>query len=168
MSEWYLLQTKPQLERSVCNRLRASGADVLLPLLRKSVSRQGKLVSSVRPLFPSYLFVLPKEGCDQITLQFLPGVRGLVRFGTEPAPVPRSVIEELQWRCAQGPIDLPSEPLRSGVRVRVTQGPFSEFEGIFEHYLSGRERVAILLSVLGAATVRLVVPAAYAQRSAGP
>jgi transcription antitermination factor NusG len=132
------------------------------------VNRRGRLVSSVRPLFPSYLFVLPKEGCDQITLQFLPGVRGLVRFGVEPAPVPCSVIEELLWRCAKGPIELQSEPLTNGIPVRVTQGPFSEFEGIFEHYLSGRERVAILLSVLGAATVRLVVPAAYAERSTRP
>ncbi len=163
VSEWYLLQTKAQLEHSVSQRLKALGVDVLLPLLRRHVHRWGRLVTSVGPLFPRYLFILPKEGYRQDTIEFLPGVRGLVRFGDEPAPVPPSIIGELQRRCAGGPIELPLEPLRRGMSVRVTHGPFSKFEGIFERYLSGTERVAILLSVLGAATVRLLLPAAYAE-----
>jgi transcriptional antiterminator RfaH len=157
MTEWYLVHTKAQLERSVLERLNASGMSALLPLLKRRVHRRDRLVSSVGPLFPCYLFVLPRDPQDQNAIDFLPGVRGLVRFGSEPSPVPSSIIEELQQRCAAGPVELPSRPLKAGGSVRVTYGPFRNFEGIFERHLSGTERVAILFSALEGA-VRMVLP----------
>jgi transcription antitermination factor NusG len=42
--------------------------------------------------------------------------------------------------------------------VTVIDGPLREFEGIFERYLSGTERVAILFSMMGAGA-RAVMPA---------
>jgi len=47
----------------------------------------------------------------------------------------------------------------SGDKVRVVEGPFRGFEAIFERYLSGAERVAILLSTIEASGVRMVLPA---------
>src|ERR1700719_2961264 len=146
LAEWYLVHTKAQLERSVHERLKVSGMDALLPLLEKRVRRWGRLVKSVGPLFPCYLFVLPRDRQDQNAIDLLPGVRGLVRFGGELSPVPHLIIEELKQRCAAGPVELPSKPLKIGGPVRVTHGPFRNFEGIFERHLSGTERVAILFS----------------------
>ena len=157
MSEWFLVYTKAQLERSVLERLKLAGMDALLPLLKRRVRRWDRLVSSVGPLFPCYLFVLPRDRQERSAIEFLPGVRGLVRFGSEPSPVPRSIIEELKQRCAAGPLELPSKPFKMGGPVRVTHGPFRNFEGIFERHLSGTERVAILFSALQGA-VRVVLP----------
>jgi transcription antitermination factor NusG len=157
MGEWYLVHTRAQLERRVHERLKSSGMDALLPLLKKRVRRWDRLVSSVGPLFPCYLLVLPRDQQDRSAIEFLPGVRGLVRFGSEPSPVPRLIVEELKERCAAGPVELPPKPLKMGVPVRVTHGPFRNFEGIFERHLSGTERVAILLSALQGA-VRMVLP----------
>jgi transcription antitermination factor NusG len=72
--------------------------------------------------------------------------------------VPGWVINELKERCARGPIELPTSALSAGEHVRVTEGAFRDFEGIFERYLSGKERVAILLSAIGGG-VRAVLPA---------
>jgi transcriptional antiterminator RfaH len=157
MSEWYLVHTKAQLERSVAERLKAAGTGAILPLLKKPIRRHDKLVNSVAPLFPCYLFALPRSRHEMGAMEFLPGVRGLVRFGCEPSPVPRPVIEELMQRCAAGPIELPSKPFKKGGAVRVTHGPFRNFEGIFERHLSGNERVAILFSAVQGA-VRMVLP----------
>ena len=41
--------------------------------------------------------------------------------------------------------------------MRVTHGPFRNFQGIFERHLSGTERVAILFSAMQGA-VRMVLP----------
>jgi transcription antitermination factor NusG len=35
-----------------------------------------------------------------------------------------------------------------GQSVRIVEGPFRQFEGIFERHYSGTERVAILLSAI--------------------
>src|ERR1700730_18455152 len=99
MSEWYLVHTRAQLERSVHERLKVLGMDALLPLLKRRVRRWDRLVSSVGPLFPCYVFVLPRDRQDRSAIELLPGVRGLVRFGSEPSPVPRLIIEELKQRC---------------------------------------------------------------------
>ena len=158
MSEWFLVHTKAQLERSVLERFKVSGMDALLPLLKRRVRRWDRLVSSVGPLFPCYLFALPRDRQERSAIEFLPGVRGLVRFGSEPSPVPRSIIEELRQRCAAGPVELPPKPFKMGGPVRVTHGPFRNFEGIFERHLSGTERVAILFSALQGGAVRVVLP----------
>jgi transcriptional antiterminator RfaH len=157
MAEWYLLHTKAQLERGVHERLKVSGMDALLPLLKRRIRRWDSLVSSIGPLFPCYLFVRPRDQQDRSAIESLPGVRGLVRFGNEPSPVPPLIIEELKQRCAAGPVELPSKPLTMGGPVRVTHGPFRNFEGIFERHLSGTERVAILFSALQG-SVRMVLP----------
>jgi transcriptional antiterminator RfaH len=157
MSDWYLVHTKAQVERSVHGRLNVLGIDALLPLLKKPVRRWDRVVSSVGPLFPCYLFVFLKDLQDRSAIEFLPGARGLVRFGREPSPIPSPVIEELKKRCAAGPVELPSKPLKIGGQVRVTHGPFRNFQGIFERHLSGTERVAILFSAMQGA-VRMVLP----------
>ena len=42
MSDWYLVHTKAQLERSVHGRLKVLGMDALLPLLKKPVRRRDR------------------------------------------------------------------------------------------------------------------------------
>ena len=53
MAEWYLVHTKAQLERSVHNRLKGSGMDTQLPLLRRRIRRWDGFVSAVGSLFPA-------------------------------------------------------------------------------------------------------------------
>jgi transcription antitermination factor NusG len=74
------------------------------------------------------------------------------------------IIGDLKARCARGPIEIPKRELLTGEPVRVLGGPFREFEGIFERKLSGPERVAILLSALGAGA-RVVLPASMIEKA---
>jgi transcriptional antiterminator RfaH len=109
-------------------------------------------------LFPGYLFALLNIDCEYSRLRYTRGVREIVCFGGQAAVVPEWIIAELKQRCADGPLELPNRQLVAGERVRVIDGSFNEFEGIFERRLSGPERVAILLSVMGAGA-RAVLPA---------
>lgn len=155
---WYLLHTKAGEERKVKAEISRFAADVLLPLMKVSVRRWSKMAETVAPLFPCYLFVLFDPVRDYPLVRFRRGVRDLVRFGLHPALVPDWIIEGLKQRCAHGPVELPQRRLSAGESVKVLDGPLRELEGIFEQYLSGVERVAILLTLMGGA--RVVLPAA--------
>jgi transcriptional antiterminator RfaH len=156
--EWRLLWTKAGEERAVRDRLALAAVEVVLPMLKVRVRRWGRMVESTAPLFPCYLFVRMSLGRDLACVRYARGVRDLVRFGAEPALAPDSMVAELKRRCAGGPLELPRRMLHAGERVRVIEGPLLGLEGVFDRYLSGAERVGLLMSAIGAAT-RVVMPA---------
>jgi len=139
-------------------------ADVLLPLVKVRVRRCNRMVASVAPLFPCYMFALLDFERESARLRYTRGLREIVRFGDVPAVVPDWIIGELKQRCAYGPLELPRRRLLPHESVRVAEGPLRDLEGIFEDYLSGSERVVLLLSLMGGARALLpgdmVVPAA--------
>jgi len=163
---WYLLRTKAGQERRAAAQLRriADEREVLLPLMKTQVRRSGGMVELVTPLFPCYLFARLDVQREWTNLYFARGLREVVRFGDEPAVVPEWAIGELKQRCANGPVELPRPALLPGKSVKVVEGRLLELEGIFERYLSGSKRVAILLSLMGGTRAllpaRMVVPVA--------
>ena len=62
-------------------------------------------------------------------------------------------------------VEIREDPFDSGQAVRVVDGPFRGFEAIFERYLSGAERVAILLSTIENTGPRVVLPASALVKS---
>ena len=145
------------------NQLSRLASEVLLPLAWRRIRRWGKKVDSVGPLFPGYLFARFNFERDYSQVRYARGVRELICFGPQPAIVPEWIINQLKARCASGPVELFERALVPAERVMVIDGPFREFEGMFERYTSGQERVAILLSAMriGARVIlpaRLVVP----------
>jgi len=159
--DWYLVRTKPGKERWVHDQLAALLPAVFLPLLEAKTPRWGKMAWSITPLFPCYVFAQFELQARYFDVRYLPGVQGLVSAGHDPLAVPVAVIDEIRRRVdAKGVVKLEERPFGSGERVRVVEGPFRGFEAIFERYLSGAERVAILLSTLEANALRVVLPAA--------
>jgi transcriptional antiterminator RfaH len=163
---WHLLRTKAGEERRARDQVSRLSAEVLLPLVHVQVRRWGRITESVAALFPGYMFALFDIEREYSLLRYTRGVRQIVCFGEEAAVVPQWIIDELKLRCANGPLELPERRLVPGERVIVTDGPFRQFEGIFERHHSGPERVAILLSVMGASR-RTVVPARMVAPLAG-
>jgi transcriptional antiterminator RfaH len=157
-TQWFLLRTNAGRERVALNQVTQVAAEVLLPLIQLNVRRWGKLVKSVGPLFPGYLFAKFDFECHYANVRYARGIRGLVSFGTEPAVVPDWIINQLRQRCASGPVEVPRRILTRPEQVTVIGGLFSTFEGIFDRYISGRERVVILLSAMHGGA-RVILPA---------
>jgi transcriptional antiterminator RfaH len=89
----------------------------------------------------------------RITLQWhaarwCPGVVRLVMDGLQPAKVPDAVIEEIRGRERNGAVELPKRRLQYGDRVKILAGPFRGHLAMYAG-LSGPERVAVLLQILG-------------------
>jgi len=86
----------------------------------------------------------------QNVFQYLPCSMGLVWLGGEPAVVPDAVVHTLQTRIAEiwDAGGLKCSDLVPGQRVVIQDGVFEGYEGIFDAYLSGNDRVHILLKML--------------------
>jgi len=156
--EWYLVRTKPGKERWVFDQLSTMLSEVFLPMLEARTPRWGKLAWSLMPLFPSYVFARFDLQARYFNIKYMLGVHGIVSAGCDPLVVPTAVIEEIKRRAVNGVVRIEPGAFVNGESVRVVEGPFRGFEAIFERYLSGAERVAILLSAVEANGLRIVLP----------
>jgi transcriptional antiterminator RfaH len=163
--EWYLVRTKPGKERWVQDQLIAILPEVFLPLLEARTPRWGKLAWSIVPLFPCYIFAQFDLNQRYFDVKYMPGVQGIVSAGSDPLAVPIQVVEEIKRRGVDGVVKIEPREFDNGERVRVVDGPFRGFEAIFERYLSGAERVAILLSAVEANGLRVVLSSSAVVKS---
>jgi len=146
---WYILQSKPRKEEFLCDQLLAHRFDAFCPHIR--VQPVNPRARKVKPYFPGYVFVhTDLKQSNLSTLQWMPGARGFVAFGGEPAYVPENLIGAIRKRVdrinARGG-KLP-EGIKTGETVTIRDGPFTGYEAIFDTHLSGIARVRVLLKVL--------------------
>ena len=139
----------------MAEQLRQRRYDAFLPTARAYAANPR--AARERPHFPCYLFVkLDLNIADADAIQWLPGLRSMVRFGGQPATVPDNFVFELKRRMAQvrAAGGLVFEALESGTLVKITAGPFAGYEAIFDSRLDDSGRVRILLEWIGQAQRR--------------
>ena len=150
---WYCARTKPKHEHIAAGNLQSYlGLEVFNPRLRiERVTRRG-LVRRVEPLFPCYVFVRA-FGSAMNEIRYVAGVSTLVHFGHQIPTVPDLVIEELR-QCFQEDEFLPVEDrIDPGAEVSVADGAFRGFQAIVLRAIPARQRVQILLDILGRQTL---------------
>jgi transcriptional antiterminator RfaH len=154
---WYLVYAKPREESVAKTNLERQHYETYLPLMRQVRKRLGRRVTVVAPMFPRYLFIHLDETTDNWgPIRSTLGVVSLVRFGMKPAQVPDSLITTLRAREDETGIQVVSaDEFKPGARVRLTEGGFAGYEGIFQAK-SGRDRVVVLLDILGRPTPTIV------------
>ena len=148
---WHVVQLHCHAETKAQLHLGRQGFVTYLPryLKRRRHARRTETVAA--PLYPGYLFVNFDPAVHRWrSIHSTVGVTRLVCNGEAPAAIDRAVIDALQAReDARGFITLDSRPrFAAGDRVRVSEGVFCDCLGLFEG-MSDRERVAILLDLLG-------------------
>ncbi len=148
---WLLLRTKPKQERAVSAALEGRGIEAYCPRVLEPRTHRRAPVGPV-PLFPSYVFAYGAARDHFRTIHFCAGAAGIVRFGDYLAAVEEEFIGELRRRSAEtGHLvfrDVRVAP-RAGSRVRIASGPLLGYEGLVERYLPARDRVRILLLLVG-------------------
>lgn len=156
---WYLLRTKTGKERWVRDQLTNAVPEAFLPMLKSKAPRWGRLATSIAPLFPCYVFARFDLQQQYFDVKYMSGVRAIVSAGNDPLAVPAAIVSEIRRRGIDDVIEIPDKPFGTGERVVVVEGPFRGFEAIFQRYLSGAERVAILLSAVESGGLRVVLSA---------
>ncbi|MCE7939376.1 MAG: hypothetical protein DYG90_12505 [Chloroflexi bacterium CFX6] len=149
MKHWHALYTKPRMEARVADTLEARGIEVFAPLVLYH-GKRGTLLD--KPLFPRYVLArFDWEHDGRAGVQWTPGLTRVVSFDGRPAWLEDAEVAYLRSRLAELDGDT-FVRIKPGQRVRVKHGPFRDFEAVFDGYLNGAARVAILLDILGRRT----------------
>lgn len=148
MERWYLIHTKPRVEKRVAIFLEQKAIPVYLPELTQKNS-QGLMRK--KAFFPGYLFAaLDLSNADSSLWKWTPGLRYIVKYGDVPVPVPDEIImlvvQKLQTMEALA--QKPSLQFKPGDIVRIKSGPFEDLLAIFEGSTNPTTRVRVLLSTL--------------------
>jgi transcriptional antiterminator RfaH len=155
---WYAILTKPRCESVAAGHLSNKGIKHFYPkLLLPTPTRRG---NQIVPLFPSYLFVHTDVFSSEFyQILWCRGVKRFVSFGDVPAVVDNDTVD-LLIRSADGDGLIPARPkLKFGDQVTVADGPFKGILGIIQDPPDSRNRVRILMGILGRG-VEVEMPAA--------
>jgi len=156
---WYVVHAysgfELQVKRSLEDRIKLQGiqekfGEILVPTEEVVEIRSGQKRKSERKFFPGY--VLVRMEMDEETwhlVRHIPRVLGFIG-GTsgQPAPISDKEADNILMRIQEG-VDKPKPKVlfEAGEVIRVTEGPFADFNGVVEevNYDKNRLRVAVLI-----------------------
>ena len=145
---WFAVRTRPRREELAQLHLERQGFHTYLPKIRKSAPAKRAAEIGLAPFFPSYIFVnLDVERDAWRPINSTIGVSQIVRFGAAPTPLPRGLIEQLQYASDEWGVPGFQDDLQKGDAVTLVGGAFDSLKGIFEG-ASDQERVQILLTMM--------------------
>lgn len=156
---WYVVHVysgfENQVVRSMRERIKLHGmedkfGEILVPTEEVVEMRAGQKRKSDRKFFPGY--VLVQMEMDDNTWHLVKDVPKVMGFigGTSnrPAPISEKEAEKILQRVQEG-VEKPKPKVlfEPGEVVRVTEGPFADFNGVVEevNYEKSRLRVAVLI-----------------------
>lgn len=116
---WFLAQIKPNCAKIARANLHRQGFQSFLPVEEETRTRNGKFVTTMRPVFPGYIFVAfdVANGLWR-AVNSTHGIARLVSFGKEPTPVPSDLISQLKRRCDGAELLVLTATLKPGIRLR--------------------------------------------------
>ncbi len=154
-SNWFAVVTKPRQEQVALENLERQGYECFLPMAENPYQRRSKKQQKIiEPLFPRYLFLNAIAGTQNLApVRSTLGVNSMVRFGTELAVVPESIIKAIQARISPqtGLISIKPVQIKAGDKVRIFDGPLAGINGIVTERNS-ENRALILMELLGRPT----------------
>ncbi len=158
---WYVLHTYSGYEENVKRNLeqRIDSFDmqdkifnVLVPKEKKIKIKNNKRITVEEKIFPGYVLVEMFVTDDSwYVVRNTPNVTGFVGSGTTPTPVDQKEVELLQKRIG---VNEPSHKIDLNIdeTVRITDGPFKNFEGKVNDIDEGRGKVKVLVNMFGRET----------------
>ena len=171
--KWYVLRTAGSKEKKAAEylqkeidrfNLRDQVAQVLVPVKREIVTKNGKRKVVERVLYPSYVLIQAELSpeLEFIIRNDIPGMSGFLTEKktsgslTERVPVP---IREVEAQFIIGNqdqnVDNPVETevnFEIGESVKITDGPFSGFSGTVDAIEEDRSKLKVIVVIFGRKT----------------
>ena len=138
--KWYAIHTQVGQEEKVKNMILSKAkeaglendiAEILVPQEEVIEVRKGKKEVVKKCMYPSYVFIKSKMNVSLYnTLKRLPLVTGFVGSKNEPIPIDENEVKKVVDKINQAK-EAPrlSISFEHGEKVRVIEGPFSNFVG---------------------------------------
>jgi len=144
-SPWYVVRVKANAERKVAQSLTNRGVEVFLPLQKRQSKRKSVGLIEI-PLFAGYVFSRFSWNRSQTVLT-CEGVVHILCRGNVPEPVDANEMRSLLVLSRTAPSLAPLPTFTTGQKVKITEGPLADVEGIVVRDL-GRQRLIVSLSLL--------------------
>ncbi len=160
---WYSVSVLSNFEKKIAQQIRDSAEEkgmqedideVLVPTEEVIEVRRGKKVSTERRFMPGYVLVHMQMSDEAYHLvNSINRVTGFLGPLGRPMPMRDAEVEQILGRVeenAETPRTLISFDI--GEKVKVTDGPFEDFDGFVEQVDEDAQRLKVMVSIFGRET----------------
>ncbi len=162
-AKWYVLHVYSGFESKVAQSIREQAQqqgmeqqieEVLVPTEEVVEMRRGAKVNAERKFFPGYVLIrmdLTDESWHLV--KNTPKVTGFLDAQGKPSPISQAEAEQIMRQVQEGiERPKPSVVFEVGEQVRVSDGPFSSFNGLVEEIDEEKARLKVSVSIFGRST----------------
>ena len=159
--QWYVIHTYSGYENKVKtnleHRVDSMGVkdkiyQVVIPTEDEIEIKDGQRRTVQKKVFPGYVLVQMVMSDDSwYVVRNTPGVTGFVGSGTKPSPLDEGEVKRIlkQMKMEAPKVKVSFTP---GERVKVVDGPFTDFIGVVDSINAEKGKVRVLVSFFGRET----------------
>lgn len=158
---WYVIHSysgyESKVKANLEQRIESMGMQdqifqVIIPTEEEIEIHEGKRRTVERRVFPGYLLVEMIMNNDSwYVVRSTPGVTGFVGMGNEPIPLRDDEVEEIMRRIKSRAPRV-KVTYQRGQKVRIIDGPFTDFVGTVDDIYMDKNKVRVLVSFFGRET----------------
>jgi len=165
--DWFVVHTyagyENKVKQNLASRVRSMNVEerifeVVIPMEDVIEFKGGRKVVVQKKIFPGYLYVrMALDDDSWYVVRNTPGVTGFVGNGARPTPLSRKEVEGVlgtgtKEEAGQEKKARPRLDFEVGEQVRVTQGPFADFNGVISDIDVARSKLTVLVNIFGRET----------------
>jgi transcriptional antiterminator NusG len=161
LRNWYVIHTYAGYENAVARNLRqrieSLGMEdkifsVLVPTEKKIKVKGGKRIEEEEKIYPGYILVDMIVTDDSwYVVRNTPRVTGFVGSGVHPVPMTQQEVDGLFSRMNSDQVKH-TITVALNDRVRISDGPFKDLEGVVNEVDDSRGKIKVLVSMFGRET----------------
>lgn len=128
---------------------------ILIPTHKVWEVKNGKKTSREKSYYPGYILINANLIGEVVpTIKAINGVVGFLGNGGNPEPLRQSEVNRILGQVDEVNEDGASmvEPFMVGEQVKVTDGPFSGFNGVIEEVQEEKKKLKVMVSIFGRKT----------------
>lgn len=163
MNKWYVVHTQTGAEDKVklaldskiaASEIKENFAQVVIPKEQISEVRSGKKKISQRKFFPGYILIeMDFNERSWLLVKTTPGVTGFIGSGNKPSALTSEEVGNILKRTQEAQTKpTPKISFEIGEPVRVTDGPFVNFNGVIDGVHPDKQKIAVSVSIFGRST----------------
>lgn len=161
--KWYVIHTLTGQEEKVKAAIEARAKEIdmadvisqiMIPTERVSEVKAGKRKISERKFFPGYVLVEMELTDDSwYLIKSIPGVSKFISSGSRPVALSeeeiKTIVKQTEERMEK---PMPRVIFEKGESIRITEGPFTNFNGVVEEIHPEKGKLKVTVTIFGRAT----------------